>query len=254
MIRGILTRVLGGGRRTTGANGRRTRGASTPSATGSTSEIERGARTLFRGLSRRRRGLSARGPSVVRVHYVRGDGRRGTSRTADRLLANLTTPKSSPDSRTHLGNRAHSHQRSERCYAVLNAACQCRPRWDVWASRLRLTLRVHRTSPSCQSSVGVSPPAVATAADARWSGWMWAMMVCRRCWLSQAMTPLVASVAMPRPCQGVPTTQAISAIGPASDGLTVTWTVPARQASPRRWVTQLHQSMVGSGEPATSRW
>jgi hypothetical protein len=57
MIRGILTRVLGAGR-TTSATRRPTRGVSTPGATaGSTSEVERGARTLFRGLSRRRRGL-----------------------------------------------------------------------------------------------------------------------------------------------------------------------------------------------------
>jgi hypothetical protein len=57
MIRGILTRVLSGGRTTT-ATRRPTRGTTTPGATaGSSGEIERGARTLFRGLSRRRRGL-----------------------------------------------------------------------------------------------------------------------------------------------------------------------------------------------------
>jgi hypothetical protein len=56
MLRGILTRVLGGG--TTAAARRPAPGARTPGTTaGSTADIERGARTLFRGLSRRRRGL-----------------------------------------------------------------------------------------------------------------------------------------------------------------------------------------------------
>lgn len=56
MIRGILSRLMGGGR-STGTTGRSVGGASTGGTRGSTGEIERGARTLFRGLSRRRRGL-----------------------------------------------------------------------------------------------------------------------------------------------------------------------------------------------------
>lgn len=54
MIRSILNRFLGGGR-APGATGRPVGGAG--ATTGSTGDIERGARTLFRGLSRRRRGL-----------------------------------------------------------------------------------------------------------------------------------------------------------------------------------------------------
>lgn len=37
--------------------------------------------------------------------------------------------------------------------------------------------RRHRTSPSSHSSVRTSPAAAATAADAAWSGWMWATTV-----------------------------------------------------------------------------
>jgi hypothetical protein len=56
MLRGILTRVFGG-RRTTATGSYAQRPARTGTTAGSTGDVERGARTLFRGLSRRRRGL-----------------------------------------------------------------------------------------------------------------------------------------------------------------------------------------------------
>lgn len=56
MIREVLTRLMGGGRAAE-TTGRSVGGTSTGGTRGSTGEIERGARTLFRGLSRRRWGL-----------------------------------------------------------------------------------------------------------------------------------------------------------------------------------------------------
>ena len=44
----------------------------------------------------------------------------------------------------------------------------------------------------------------------------------------------------PRPCPGVPTTQATSATG-WSPVLIVAWTVPARHRGLWSWITQLHQ-------------
>lgn len=54
MLRRMLSRFVGGGRRaTTGPPaGRHT----TPGSKGSTGDIERGVRSIFRGLTRRRRG------------------------------------------------------------------------------------------------------------------------------------------------------------------------------------------------------
>ena len=49
-------------------------------------------------------------------------------------------------------------------------------------------------------------------------------------------------------------TQAISAIEPWPEGLTVAWTVPVRPALPRSRITQFSQEMAGSGELAVMRW
>jgi len=53
-------------------------------------------------------------------------------------------------------------------------------------------LRCHRISPSCNSSAGVSPAAVA---DARCPGWTWAMTVRTGCRSSQSKSPRTASLA-----------------------------------------------------------
>jgi hypothetical protein len=55
MLRGILNRALGGSRRR--GTRRPAAGGGRPAAGGSNADLERGARSLFRGLSRRRRGL-----------------------------------------------------------------------------------------------------------------------------------------------------------------------------------------------------
>lgn len=101
--------------------------------------------------------------------------------------------------------------------------------------------RHHRISPSCRSSVGVSPAAVATAADARCPGWRWAMTSRTGCRPTQSTSPCAASVAMPRRCHGVPTTQAISATRPVPAGRPSPG--PCRSAGPRR----------GAGSPGSAR-
>ena len=57
MIRGLVNRALGGGRR--GAAGGTARPAGRPTTGGSTAnrDIERGARSLLRGFGRKRKGL-----------------------------------------------------------------------------------------------------------------------------------------------------------------------------------------------------
>lgn len=62
------------------------------------------------------------------------------------------------------------------------------------------------------------------------------------------------SLAMPLPCHGVPTTQAIPAMSSWPEGLTVAWTVPVRQDSSRSRITQFSQETAGSGELAVMRW
>ena len=59
MLRGIVSRALGGRRRTTGMGTATPRsGAGRPAAGGTANqEIERGARSLLRGAARKKRGL-----------------------------------------------------------------------------------------------------------------------------------------------------------------------------------------------------
>ena len=58
MLRGIVTRVLGAPRRRTPVGGPAARPTAGRPATGSANrEIERGARSLVRGIGRKRRGL-----------------------------------------------------------------------------------------------------------------------------------------------------------------------------------------------------
>ena len=59
MLRGIVSRALGGRRRTTGMAGPTARPRTGRPAAGGTAnqEIERGARSLLRGVSRKKRGL-----------------------------------------------------------------------------------------------------------------------------------------------------------------------------------------------------
>jgi len=59
MLRGIVNRALGGRRRTTAVGGPTPRPATRrrPVAGSADREIERGARSLLRGLGRKRRGL-----------------------------------------------------------------------------------------------------------------------------------------------------------------------------------------------------
>ena len=58
MLRSILSRVTGGGRRTTGTATPRRRSTTGGAAGGSAnSELERGAKSLLRGASRKKRGL-----------------------------------------------------------------------------------------------------------------------------------------------------------------------------------------------------
>lgn len=58
MLSGILSRVMGGRRRSSGMRGP-TAGPTTgrPAAGGSSRDIERGAKSILRGFSKRRRGL-----------------------------------------------------------------------------------------------------------------------------------------------------------------------------------------------------
>ena len=83
---------------------------------------------------------------------------------------------------------------------------------------------------------------------------MWAMTVATDCNRSQPTSARAASVAMPRPCQGRPKTQATSATCPPAPVLMVAWTVPARQRGAGSSITQLHQDTAGSGGPASQRW
>ena len=90
--------------------------------------------------------------------------------------------------------------------------------WRVWlgpGARVHgVKVRRQRLSPSCTSPVGVSPAAAATAADAAWSGCTWATTLGIDWLCSQSTRATTPSRAMPRPCHGVPTTQATSAPAP----------------------------------------
>ena len=124
----------------------------------------------------------------------------------------------------------------------------------AWLTQLSLVYALAELECSGQVSRAilhvVTAAAVATAAEARWAGWIWATTVRTDPRPSQATSPCAASEANPRPCQGVPITQAISALW---SSVTVAWTVPTRHDSARGRSTQLHQETDGSGEPATSR-
>ena len=57
MLRSIANRVLSGGRRTAAPTTRRPTTGGTAAGGSANREIERGAKSLFRGLSRKKRGL-----------------------------------------------------------------------------------------------------------------------------------------------------------------------------------------------------
>ena len=81
---------------------------------------------------------------------------------------------------------------------------------------------------------------------------MCAITVRTSCRPSHSTSPRAASVAMPRPCQGVPTTHAISATSACRDGPIVACTVPARCSSSRIRITQFSQLTAGFGRARAS--
>jgi len=91
---------------------------------------------------------------------------------------------------------------------------------------------------------------VAPAAEAAWSGWMWATKVVTPRPRSQSMAAVAASVASPSPWRLVAMTQASS----ASVSDSVACVVPTGVPAARSRATQFSQPAVPSGEwPATWR-